>query len=312
MDIFAHNKGMQDLINERTQEVQTKLNDPDTTKAELEVLLQTLGGDTRVFPSQPEFKVLQEALMKGLQESTGQSDIKGSAGADFLKDTNIPQEAQERMAETAQIPADKARDIEIAERELRENEFNPNDLIRDQDMMVRDEDRGQGRVRLDQAGAEPGQDIRQNLLSAPIPGESMTNPVGGSRNEQPPTYVNIKDAAEATFDKLVQPRQAARLVKLLESGATVEALSRTIAFAGVAKGEWTVDLALPMARDVIMWQIMGIAKRAGVQNIQVLNPDQDQVEFMSKLNKGKPTPTTQQPTTPEEASPQFSGPFGDL
>src|SRR6185312_17517457 len=103
-----------------------------------------------------------------------------------------------------------------------------------------------------------------NGFSAPIPGQSLTQPPGNAAWEHPPKFTKLDDAANFVFNQLMNEPTLHTMFHFLKSGVSVEALARVIIFAGFSKGYWTPDLGMLMAHPV-MFMIMGIAKRAGIK-----------------------------------------------
>lgn len=120
-----------------------------------------------------------------------------------------------------------------------------------------------------------------NRFSAPIPGESLTKPVGGAPYERPPQFADMDEALEYLFSTMTDPKSVAYIVHILESGGTVEALVRTILFKGFMDGKWTVDLALLMAK-IMVPMVAAIAVQAGIPEtkIRVKNPDAAFAKFV--------------------------------
>ncbi len=101
--------------------------------------------------------------------------------------------------------------------------------------------------------------IQGGSFDAPIPGQSLTQPVGASPNEHPPQFVNPDEALDFIWDKLHKPKTLSKLVGMLKADIPVEVLARTIIYQGLLKNNWTVDVGLLMLQTVI-WQIEAIAK----------------------------------------------------
>jgi hypothetical protein len=163
-------------------------------------------------------------------------------------------------------------------------------------------------------------------FNAPIPGESLTKPPGGARYEKPPKYSSAKDAAEDIWDKITKPKQAAKVVSMLDAGIPAEQIAKTIVFAGFAKGNHTPDLAPPL-EEIVTYQVVAIGHRAGVKDMKLLADDAEFKETMGALssqigkNKGsavstggaKPTKGAKS-SLPKEGKPNasFGGIMGEL
>lgn len=139
-------------------------------------------------------------------------------------------------------------------------------------------------------------------FDAPIPGQSLTQPVGGSRVEHPPQFIHLEDALNFTWDRMHKPKVLVKMMGLLKSGAPVESLVNTMIFRGISEGKWTVDLGLLMYQTVV-WQIEAIAKLKKIK-YKTFNDDREHNNSMleignlvdSKNLKDKTFEETQSPT----------------
>ena len=124
-------------------------------------------------------------------------------------------------------------------------------------------------------------DIR-NPFDAPIPGQSLTNTPGNHKWEHPPQYVNIKEASEAVWDLLHESTKLEQILLLLQSGVSVEALTKGILFSGFTEGKWTPDLAVLLA-EIIFNQIMAIGMKAKIKEMRILIGDHTNTIFKRDL-----------------------------
>jgi len=120
------------------------------------------------------------------------------------------------------------------------------------------------------------------FFNRPVPGSSLTRTPKSAPWQNPPRFAKLDDALEHTFNKITQPKSIYMISKLLESGATVESIARTMALAGVAHGEWTHPIDKGMIRP-LTYQIAAVAHRAGVKNIKVTNPDTKMQKFQDEM-----------------------------
>lgn len=111
------------------------------------------------------------------------------------------------------------------------------------------------------------------VFDAPIPGQSLTQPVGASRVEQPPKFVHLDEALNYTWDRLHKPKTLLKLIGLVHAGTPVEALVSTALFKGISEGLWTVDLSLLMYQ-VVLWQIESVLKLKKIK-YQTFNQDRE-------------------------------------
>lgn len=139
-----------------------------------------------------------------------------------------------------------------------------------------------------------------NILDAPIPGESLTKPVGASKVERPPQFSDMNEALEYLFNKMTDPKFVARMIAIMKAGAPAEAVARTLIFTGFMNGKWSVDLALLLA-PTVMRMIVSIALNAGMseKDLKIKNPDKEFSSFVKEFgkyisaDKMSPTPETE-------------------
>lgn len=132
-----------------------------------------------------------------------------------------------------------------------------------------------------------------DVLSRPIPGQSLTMPKGGTPMEYPPRFVKVEDALDFMWETLTQRKKINQVVLMLKQGATAESVARTVLLAGFMQGLWTVDLVLLMA-GTVMYQVAAIGERAGVK-VNMKNPDKAYNSFLKQMA----TMTNEEPSTPE-------------
>jgi len=92
------------------------------------------------------------------------------------------------------------------------------------------------------------------LLSAPIPGQSLTVEPGSVPWEQPPQYFTIDDVASFYSDKLDNPEAIFQLMSLLEDGIPILTVVNTMVKSSIMKGYHTVDtgfLVTPIIVEII-------------------------------------------------------------
>lgn len=92
--------------------------------------------------------------------------------------------------------------------------------------------------------------MARNLFDRPIPGQSLTTPPRNAAWEKPPQFIDVNKAMDYLVKRLLVPEMAARLVMMLDNGAPVEAVVRTVLFGGFYEGKWSMDLAILLAQPV--------------------------------------------------------------
>ena len=119
---------------------------------------------------------------------------------------------------------------------------------------------------------------RFNRLDAPIPGESLTATPRNANWEHPSQFPKVPDAFEFIWNQMHQEPQLTQLISLLQTGVPVEALAKTLLFAGFSEGKWTVDGAVLLAEPVFL-SIIALAKNAGIKEINMSLEKEDPINF---------------------------------
>tara|TARA_R110000796_G_scaffold83835_1_gene183073 strand:+ start:63 stop:566 length:504 start_codon:yes stop_codon:yes gene_type:complete len=125
-----------------------------------------------------------------------------------------------------------------------------------------------------------------NDFDRPIPGQSLTDEPGNYPWEHPPQYTDLREARDRIFNGISEPENAKQLLTMLVSNVPAEAIVRTVLFAGFTEGKWTVDMATLLA-PVVLIQIVGMAKAAGIEKFRILldeQPDDDFTEAMVNVS----------------------------
>lgn len=129
---------------------------------------------------------------------------------------------------------------------------------------------------------------KHNPFSAPIPGESLTRPKGGSPWERPAQFADKDEAAEYLFTELTKPKKAQKLVALLQTGASAEMLAKGVIFKGFQDGKWTPDVGIMLSR-IAMGMILSIGKKAGLSDdeITIHNPNliKQDMDFFKRVDE---------------------------
>lgn len=131
-------------------------------------------------------------------------------------------------------------------------------------------------------------DWQPDFFAAPVPGQGLTMAKGAAPWHNPPQFTDREDARAYLFNKMTDTRQALKIKKLLESGATVESISNTVVKAGFEQGKWTPDLGLQLAPDAHLL-VAAIGHRLGVTKMSLFNPDKDLTDFVAGVEKTKST-----------------------
>lgn len=102
------------------------------------------------------------------------------------------------------------------------------------------------------------------LLSAPIPGQSLTRQPKNAPWENPPKYVKPEDAVMAYMKKYSDPDVLDDLLELIEAGFPITAVVETATTAAVMNGIHTVPVSL-IIKPILHEFFKGLADAAGIQ-----------------------------------------------
>ncbi len=151
---------------------------------------------------------------------------------------------------------------------------------------------------------------KADAFSAPIPGESLTKPLGSAPYEAPPQIAELEEAAEYMFNTLT--KNAKEIAMQLKAGLPAETIARTVLFSAFTKGVITPDIAGLISRIVLM-QIVAIGQMMGVSGMKFTNKRegkqkrmQELAEFMMKnATDEKPAPTVSKEPEADVKLPKF-------
>jgi len=105
-----------------------------------------------------------------------------------------------------------------------------------------------------------------NPFDSPVPGQSLTDTPGNYPWEHPPQFVDPEEATEYLWVTLHQKQLTEQLIGMLDAGVPVEAIGRTILFAGFMEGKFSPDLAF-IITEPVMKMIAAIGVKGGVEKI---------------------------------------------
>lgn len=136
------------------------------------------------------------------------------------------------------------------------------------------------------------QDMKHNWFDAPIPGESLTKELGSSKWEKPPKFVELEDAMNFIFDRLLEREQYTQFRAMIEGGVPIEAYAKVILFAGFGEGLWTMPMAHlmlePTAKLLLAVAIQSGVKRSAIKTHLPKSAKKKKEEFaMFEMSMGK-------------------------
>lgn len=143
-------------------------------------------------------------------------------------------------------------------------------------------------------------------MDAPIPGQSLTAPLGDRPWQNPPQYSTVEQAIQYYMPRLTSDRMAGRLMDMLEMGVPIDTVVDTIQLGGVMEGIHSVDVGM-LVSPVLAEAIEQMAKAAEV-NYKLMGdetdretPDDSEIALaMMKAAKSKGESMTEEPAQEEE------------
>lgn len=113
----------------------------------------------------------------------------------------------------------------------------------------------------------PDMSLQQMALSGPMPGENLTQPLGNRPWQKPPQYNTVDDVIKSLLQSFQDKDKVHQFLAMLEAGAPMDTILRTILMHGFSEGKWTYHLGV-LAAGPMAHLLVRIAKQAGVKYIQ--------------------------------------------
>lgn len=112
-----------------------------------------------------------------------------------------------------------------------------------------------------------------------IPGQSLTNsPDQPYKWEQPPEFVNTKEASLYVFSVLTTPETVPNLLESVASGVGVVDLASIVLYSGFLEGKWNPDL-MTLLMEPTMYMIMALAEKANIKYVVDTGDDNKEPEI---------------------------------
>ena len=100
-----------------------------------------------------------------------------------------------------------------------------------------------------------------------VPGQSLTNsPEQPYKWEQPPEFVNTKEASLYVFSVLTTPETVPNLLESVANGVGVVDLASIVLYSGFLEGKWNPDL-MTLLMEPTMYMIMALAEKANIKYV---------------------------------------------
>jgi len=116
-----------------------------------------------------------------------------------------------------------------------------------------------------------------NPFDAPVAGQSLTDTPKNYPWEHAPQFATVEDASMQIWEGLHSDENMEKILILLESGLTVEELTKVVIFAGFVEGKFTPDTGL-LLTPIVAKMVMAIGKKSGVEKIKLNKPKQDETK----------------------------------
>ena len=126
-------------------------------------------------------------------------------------------------------------------------------------------------------------------FDAPVPGQSLTDTPGNYPWEHPPQFTDPEEVTEYLWVTMHQKQLTEQLIAMLDAGVPVEAIGRTILFAGFMEGKFSPDIAF-LITEPVMKMIAAIGLQGGVEKIVFSLEDltnKKQIREITKLKMAK-------------------------
>lgn len=131
---------------------------------------------------------------------------------------------------------------------------------------------------------------RDFAFDAPIPGESMTAPIGGRPWQNPPALTTIEEVATHYLNAMATDEFTQQAINLLEDGMPVVTIADTMQTYGVMERLHSLDLGI-LAGPVIAEYIMYIGDKHEIEYVTGLDEEpEDNMNLlvstaMKRMNK---------------------------
>lgn len=155
-------------------------------------------------------------------------------------------------------------------------------------------------------------------VDAPIPGQSLTAPLGGRPWQKPPQYSTPEEALAFYVERITEDKQTDQIMDLLEIGVPADTLVDTMTLGGVMQGLHSADVSMIIGPALIE-TISGMATKAGIDHKVVAGdgelenkPTRSEIAVVLNKEKQKPNSTMAQPAEEMEEEQETSEPLRGL
>jgi len=114
---------------------------------------------------------------------------------------------------------------------------------------------------------------KQPEINAPIPGMSLTAPLGGRPWQQPPQMASVEEAIDYYVPKLMDREFVPELLTIIELGIPLTTIANSFQLASVMEGKHSIDVGI-LVIPVLVELMMTLA-------------DANEVEYVSGMSREK-------------------------
>jgi hypothetical protein len=109
-------------------------------------------------------------------------------------------------------------------------------------------------------------------FNRPIPGQSLTAPLGDRPWQTPPQYTTVEEALDYYIPRLDSDEVVNQLLDVMEMGIPITDIANTMQLAGVLEGKHTVDVGM-LILPVLVELLMLIGDKAKIKYTSGLDKD---------------------------------------
>ena len=155
-------------------------------------------------------------------------------------------------------------------------------------------------------------------INAPIPGMSLTAPLGGRPWQQPPQMATVEQAIDYYVPKIMDKEFLPELLTIIELGIPLTTIANSFQLASVMEGKHSIDvgvLVIPVLVELMMTvadaneveYVSGMSreKEKGLSNAQIaLAKKKGLLDKDIKVEEPTPEPTENSPVDPPLVTPE--------
>tara|TARA_R100000329_G_scaffold31631_2_gene29254 strand:- start:425 stop:925 length:501 start_codon:yes stop_codon:yes gene_type:complete len=154
------------------------------------------------------------------------------------------------------------------------------------------------------------QDSSEVSMNAPIPGQSLTAPLGDRPWQRPARYTTPDTALAFYIDRITRPERANELLDILDNGVPVNTLVDILQQGGVMEGIHSLDVGIVIA-PALTEVISNMAEAAEVDYVKMSEERDKKTANKSEIIFAlKEDPKEEEPEVDIEPEPEMEEPKG--